>query len=281
MTLERKPSNWEKPTEFGTGIILLLLVILLAVYFPKPTPSQALTFRVVLALAAGAFVQAALAGFVHLEANLPGIAIRSGGAIAVAIVVYLFNPPELVQKIAEKTESERDAFPSASGMSPLAEKPQIATPPTSPQAATPEASPSRQQSRFARDLTADQRKGLQAALSNVYVLTCTYHLDSETINSHDVAQKMYAQADAAFSQQLHSKAFEPLASDVDGLSKYKAMQGALAVYELQLSVVVQRSDYPGEWLNESISFAKDQRMKLKNALDAICDYSDIAKFDNP
>lgn len=160
-----------------------------------------------------------------------------------------------------------------------------ATLPMPQQTTLPEASPAKQQSRFARGLTADQRKGLQATLSNIYILTCTYHLDRDTINSHDVAQAMDDRAHDAFNQILHSKTFEPLTSDIDGLSKYKALEGALAVYELQLSIVLERSNSPGdspaEWLNESIGFAKDQRIKLKNALDAICDYSDIPKFDNP
>lgn len=144
---------------------------------------------------------------------------------------------------------------------------------------------SKQLSRFARGLTDEQRKALQATLSNIYILTCTYHLDRDTINSHEVAQAMDDRAHDAFNQTLHSKAFEPLTSDIDGLSKYKALEGELAVYELQLSIVLERSispgDSPAEWLNESIGFAKDQRIKLKNALDAICDYSDIPKFDNP
>jgi hypothetical protein len=144
---------------------------------------------------------------------------------------------------------------------------------------------SKQLSRFARGLTDEQRKALQATLSNIYILTCTYRLDRDTINSHDVAQAMDDRAHDAFNQILHSKTFELLTSDIDGLSKYKALEGALAVYELQLSIVLERSNSPGdspaEWLNESIGFAKDQRIKLKNALDAICDYSDIAKFDNP
>lgn len=173
---------------------------------------------------------------------------------------------------------------STSAIPPMVVEPAAALP--DPQQTTlPEASPAKQQSRFARGLTADQRKGLQATLSNIYILTCTYHLDRDTINSHDVAQAMDERAHDAFNQILHSKTFEPLTSDIDGLSKYKALEGALAVYELQLSIVLERSNSPGdspaEWLNESIGFAKDQRIKLKNALDAICDYSDIPKFDNP
>jgi hypothetical protein len=72
------------------------------------------------------------------------------------------------------------------------------------QTTLPEASPAKQQSRFARGLTADQRKGLQATLSNIYILTCTYHLDRDTINSHDVAQAMDDRAHDAFNQILHS-----------------------------------------------------------------------------
>lgn len=75
---------------FGVAFVITLLV--LAIKFPKPTPFQYTTFRVILALAA-AGVAAMIPGFISLEVNAPaGLLIRAGGALAVFVVVYYVNP---------------------------------------------------------------------------------------------------------------------------------------------------------------------------------------------
>jgi len=74
---------------FGATFVVVILIIALA--FPYPTAFQLFTFKVVLALAAGG-VAAMIPGFI--EAKIPN-AIRAGGALAVFVVVYFFNPAEL------------------------------------------------------------------------------------------------------------------------------------------------------------------------------------------
>jgi len=75
---------------FGVAFVVVMLVI--AVLFPRPTVFQVFVFRVVLALAA-AGVAAMIPGFLNVEL---GNAIRAGGAIAVFIVIYFLNPASLV-----------------------------------------------------------------------------------------------------------------------------------------------------------------------------------------
>jgi hypothetical protein len=75
---------------FGVGFVVVLLV--LAPFFPRPSPFQYLVFRIVLALAA-AGVAAMLPGFLHAQVHG---AVKAGGALAVFVVVYYFNPASLV-----------------------------------------------------------------------------------------------------------------------------------------------------------------------------------------
>ena len=79
------------------GIAFLLALGVLALFVPHPTPFQYLVFRVVLALAA-AGVAAMLPGF--LEVNIPNW-LRAGGALAVFVVVYFYNPAALVAPISQ------------------------------------------------------------------------------------------------------------------------------------------------------------------------------------
>lgn len=65
---------------------------------PITDPGQFFLLRAVAALSA-AGVAAFIPGFINLQLSpAAGIAISAGGAIAVFLVVYLLNPPELLLK---------------------------------------------------------------------------------------------------------------------------------------------------------------------------------------
>lgn len=68
-------------------------MLYVAFFIPNPTESQWFTFRVVLALAA-AGVGALLPGLISVNA---GPYVRAGGALALFVLVYWFNPPKLVK----------------------------------------------------------------------------------------------------------------------------------------------------------------------------------------
>ena len=77
------------------GAIFILGCIVLAIKFPLPTAFQFFVFRTVLALSAAAGA-AAIPGFLSISTDLPGLAIRAGGALAVFVLVYRLNPAALI-----------------------------------------------------------------------------------------------------------------------------------------------------------------------------------------
>ncbi len=84
----------------GLGLIVLILVI--AVLIPYPTSFQYLVFRTTLALAA-ACVASALPGFFEFKRELPQAGIAAGGALAVFVLVYMWNPGKITGKNEENS----------------------------------------------------------------------------------------------------------------------------------------------------------------------------------
>jgi len=66
----------------------------------RPVATEAMwIFRVVLALAAGG-VGAVVPGMIDLQIGSTGkVLIQAGGALALTVLVYLFNPPDQVAKL--------------------------------------------------------------------------------------------------------------------------------------------------------------------------------------
>jgi hypothetical protein len=84
----------QQRTAFGFGVVFVVTMLVLAILFPNPTPFQYTVFRIVLALAA-AGVAAMIPGILELE--FAGW-IRAGGALAVFVVVYFYNPASTVSR---------------------------------------------------------------------------------------------------------------------------------------------------------------------------------------
>ena len=80
---------------FAFGAIIVVAILALAILFPEPTSFQYEVFRIVLAIACGGLA-AVIPGFLTVRIDALGIAIRAGGALAVFILVYFFNPAQLV-----------------------------------------------------------------------------------------------------------------------------------------------------------------------------------------
>ncbi|MDD3371340.1 MAG: hypothetical protein PHE27_05890 [Alphaproteobacteria bacterium] len=74
------------------GVFFVAVMLVLAVCFPEPSPFQIFVFRVVLAIAAAGF-GALTPGF--LEVKVSNM-LRAGGALAIFVAVYFFNPATLV-----------------------------------------------------------------------------------------------------------------------------------------------------------------------------------------
>lgn len=84
--------NWEKVTAFAFGTVFIGVMLSIAFLVPAPTLTQWFVFRVVLALAA-AGVGAIIPGLIVVNVSK---VVRAGGAIALFVLVYWFNPPKLV-----------------------------------------------------------------------------------------------------------------------------------------------------------------------------------------
>jgi hypothetical protein len=75
---------------FGVIFVTVLLVVNIAI--PNPTATQWTTFRIILSLAAGG-VGAMIPGILDLKMEAgPKFAIQAGGALAVFVIVYFFQP---------------------------------------------------------------------------------------------------------------------------------------------------------------------------------------------
>ncbi|MGX9727312.1 MAG: hypothetical protein ACTFAK_08325 [Candidatus Electronema sp. VV] len=99
---------------FFFGLCFVAALLVLAVWFPQPTPFQYTVFRIVLALAA-AGVAGVIPGMIRLKAQ-PGTAllIHAGGALAVFVMVYLLAPAALPQEQpASPLQPKKEEMPAA------------------------------------------------------------------------------------------------------------------------------------------------------------------------
>ncbi|KQS36101.1 hypothetical protein [Pedobacter sp. Leaf194] len=70
-----------------SGTVLLIAVLLIFIFIPCPTNPQQNAFRIVIAIAAGAFA-ASIPGKINIKNDF----VTAGGSIAVVVFVYLVNP---------------------------------------------------------------------------------------------------------------------------------------------------------------------------------------------
>jgi hypothetical protein len=100
-TLCTKEHNISKQSivAFAFGVVFVVTLLVLAIAFPTPTSFQYTVFRIILALAA-AGVAAMIPGFIRLKLSpSSALAIQAGGAIAVFVIVYFFNPAQLAVEV--------------------------------------------------------------------------------------------------------------------------------------------------------------------------------------
>jgi hypothetical protein len=88
-------TQWsDKQIATAFGISGLIVMVVLAIFFPHPTEFQYTVFRIVLALV-GAGVGATIPGLV--DVTISGV-VRASGAIAVFVIVYFFSPAQLITR---------------------------------------------------------------------------------------------------------------------------------------------------------------------------------------
>lgn len=87
--------KWQLITGLVIGALFALLILLLAIFIPSPTPTQFFIFRGVFSVSLAA-VAAIIPGLLNVESRFQKFSIRATGAIAVFIIVWLLNPPALI-----------------------------------------------------------------------------------------------------------------------------------------------------------------------------------------
>ena len=79
------------------GLILLTVSLVLAFAVPSPTRFQEMIFRGLFGLAA-ASIASEIPGILDINSKV----VSASGALAVFVLIYLFNPPKLIQEIKSK-----------------------------------------------------------------------------------------------------------------------------------------------------------------------------------
>jgi hypothetical protein len=88
---------------FVFGVVFVVALIVLSISFPNPTAFQYNVFRIVLSLAAAGFA-AMIPGFINIEISATAkMLVRAGGAMAVFVIVFFFNPAQLAVNHDETT----------------------------------------------------------------------------------------------------------------------------------------------------------------------------------
>lgn len=87
--------KWQLITGLAIGVVFAIAVLLLAVLIPGPSLFQIFIFRGVFAISLAA-VAAIIPGFLNVESRFNKFSVKATGAIAVFIIVWLINPPALI-----------------------------------------------------------------------------------------------------------------------------------------------------------------------------------------
>jgi hypothetical protein len=88
----KQAPTFEVAAIFIFGVVFVTVILCLAFVFPQPTAFQYLVVRVLLALSTSA-VATLLTGFINVE--IPHL-LKAGGAFAVFVIVFFYNPASLV-----------------------------------------------------------------------------------------------------------------------------------------------------------------------------------------
>lgn len=83
-----------KRLAFAFGVIFVCVLLFIAIRVPEPTEFQLFVFRVVLGLAASG-IGAIIPGFINMAIRKE---IRIAGALALFVLVYLYNPAQLITR---------------------------------------------------------------------------------------------------------------------------------------------------------------------------------------
>jgi hypothetical protein len=89
--------QWQRADRKGAlifGIVTVIFLAVVALVVPEPKPFALFIFRLIASLGAGG-VGAFLPGALGVSLKRPTGTVRATGALALAVIVYLINPPAL------------------------------------------------------------------------------------------------------------------------------------------------------------------------------------------
>jgi hypothetical protein len=89
---------------FLAGMALICILLVIFVFIPDPSSSQLAAFRIFIALAGAAFA-AAIPGFIEVQLGRRTKYVRAGGALAVLVLLYLFDPIQSIKSNKVNTTS--------------------------------------------------------------------------------------------------------------------------------------------------------------------------------
>jgi hypothetical protein len=94
-TVQEKYRHLYTLLAWGSGVVFLAALLVISLLWPNPTPSQLKVQAGIMALAAGGF-STVISGLLNISSKVGGqLAIGAGGAFAVLILYYFYNPAVL------------------------------------------------------------------------------------------------------------------------------------------------------------------------------------------
>ena len=91
-----KSGNWQPIVGVVISLVLMFVVMFFAYATPNPSVFQTFIFRGIFALAA-ALIAAIIPGFLSVETRWKSLKLRATGASAIFVIIWLVNPPMLMQ----------------------------------------------------------------------------------------------------------------------------------------------------------------------------------------
>jgi hypothetical protein len=112
---ETTMKTWEKITMIAAGAVIIFVILCVVVFIPYPSDFQIFVFRIILAIGVAAF-GCAIPGFLDIKSKSKLHAIRAGGALALFVIIFLVNPPQLIR---EKKNNTPPSSPQTNSTTPV------------------------------------------------------------------------------------------------------------------------------------------------------------------
>ena len=91
----KETPKWQLITGLIIGCVFALIILISVIFIPNPTSTQFFIFRGVFAISLAA-IATVIPGLLNVESRFQGFYIKATGAIAVFVIVWLLNPPALL-----------------------------------------------------------------------------------------------------------------------------------------------------------------------------------------